>query len=962
MSRSYVALDIETTGLDPHRDAIIEVAAVRFSDGDVLGQFSSLVNPERAVPAKIVHLTGIDPHQLVSAPPAHEAVRRLLRFVGSDPVVGHSIGFDLAFLSRYDGLADNRVIDTFELSTILLPHMARHSLQHLAEQLAISSADAHRALGDAEASMRLFLTLREVARALAPQILEQIVALGRRSGWQQAAFFEDMLREHLQRPLGASIGQQIFAKGLLSERPSLLAGTRPEAAPDLEPRDPPTPLNIASIRAALEPGGQLADAIPGYELRPEQMAMLEAVTGAINAGRHLAVEAGTGVGKSLAYLLPAMLYASLNDERFVISTHTINLQEQLFGKDIPQVAAALQLPVRLALLKGRNNYICLSRLNTASNRATITAEQALALAKIISWLPSTATGDRTELFLNTPAERALWSQVCADEAWCQGERCSQKWRGNCFFQRARAAANKAHIIVVNHALLTTDATMESRILPEYNHLVVDEAHQLEQACTRTLRLELTAPGLRETLRDIIYWESGTTGGPLAAIQHLPVLKKNAPAGLDKQIATLTETIVNVQPQIDTAASALESCANSLLPRRTPERSFGEQRRITEKERAQAEWRGLIDAWEPVSRLLRRAVALATEVVRLLPTKGDDDPAVEYSQALAAAARGLEQVATNFDEVIASPDPANVYWLTTQDLTGTPVLNRVPLSVAESLAETIFRQKRSVILTSATLATDSTFDYFAQQVGVEHYESLRVGSPFDYRRNTLVCVAADVPEPRHPGHQRAIEQAIFELARATGGRLMALFTSNSQLRLTSRALVRPLEQEGILVYSQSEGGSRNQLLQGFKSAERAVLLGTRSFWEGVDVPGEALSCLVMVKLPFMVPDDPLVAARGERFRDAFNEYLLPEAILTFRQGFGRLIRSKSDRGVFVLLDSRVRSKAYGQQFIHSLPDCTFVDGPTSALPDRARAWLDGNGPAAPSGASRPARPSSSGGVH
>ena len=939
MPRSYVALDIETTGLDANRDAIIEIAAIRFSDAGSLGHFSSLVNPERAVPAKIVHLTGIDPRQLVRAPLAHEATRRLAKFVGGDVVVGHSIGFDAAFLSHYDVLTGNRLIDTFELSTILLPHMARHSLQHLVEQLQIGSDSSHRALADAEASMRLFLSLQEVARSLAPPVLEQIVSLGRRSGWQQAAFFEDMLREQLQRPLGTSIGQQLFAKGLLDQRgPLAAAARRPEAVPDIEPRRPPSLLDPDAIRGGLEPGGQLASAMPGYELRQEQLAMLEAVTRAINLGKHLAVEAGTGVGKSLAYLLPALQFAALNDERFVISTHTINLQEQLFSKDIPQVAQALNLPVRLALLKGRSNYLCLARLHAVSNRERMSPEQALALAKIVSWLPGTATGDRTELFLNTPAERHLWGQVCSDQAWCGGERCPQRWRGNCFFQQARATASKAHVVVVNHALLTTDAIMDSRVLPEYEHLIVDEAHQLESACTRTLHLELTVAGLRELTRDIVTFESGTIGGPLAQIQSLS-RKPKAPAGLSTQVAALVEDMGSVQPLLDNLASALDACAGGLLPSRGSERSGYEQRRITDRERTQAEWRNLTEAWKPGSRLLRRAVGTVAEVSRILAPGGEDDPLAEPTQALAAAGRDLEEQIDAMDEVIASPSPENVYWLATQDQAGTPVLNRVPLSVAETLGQTLFGKKRCVILTSATLATDESFDYFAEQVGLEGHEALRVGSPFDYRRSTLVCVATDVPEPRHPGHQRAVEQAIFDLARATGGRLMALFTSTSQLRATSRALARPLEQEGILVYSQTDGSSRNQLLQGFRSAERAVLLGTRSFWEGVDVPGDALSCLVMVKLPFMVPDDPLVAARGERFRDSFNEYLLPEAILTFRQGFGRLIRSKSDRGVFVLLDSRVRSKAYGAHFIKALPDCTFVSDPASGLPERARAWLD-----------------------
>jgi len=939
MPRFYVALDIETTGLDPREDAIIEVGAIRFTDSGPANSFASLVNPGRPVPAKIVHLTGIDTRALQSAPPVWEVARRLDRFVGDDTIVGHSIGFDLAFLERHSVLAGNRKIDTFELSTILLPHVDRHSLQHLTSALALGSDGEHRALADSEAAMRLFLALREAALSLPASLLEQVVSLGRRSGWEQSVFFEDALREQLQRPSGTSIGQQLFAKGVLHEQRSLLHGVGDDDTLAVEPIDPPLRLDVTALCARLQPGGQLASSLAAYEHRPQQVDMARAVATAFNDGHHLVAEAGTGVGKSLAYLLPAMQYAGLNNDRVVISSHTINLQEQLYGKDIPQVAGTLATPVRVAILKGRGNYVCPVRLRSQANRPTMSADQALGLAKVIVWLPSTATGDRSELFLNTPTERQLWQQVCSDDAWCHGERCGERHRGNCFFSRARSGATKAHVVIVNHALLTTDAAAESRAIPEYNHLIVDEAHQLEGACTRALRLELALGALREALRGIVSWEKGTIGGPLPAIQHGLSRRQNVESRLGQDIGSLTDLIGGMLTAVDGLASALDSCAAVLLPRhRSGERAGSEQRRITERERGGDEWHGLVSAWEPISRQGRRAVTLAQEVVRGAQAGGSDTALTEQTQALVVAGRLLLAQVDALDEVIASPKPDNVYWLSTQEPAGVVVLNRAPVSVGEFLGKSLFSAKRTVVLTSATLATDGAFDYFASQVGLDNYRSVSVGSPFDYRHSTLVSVATDIPEPRNPGHQQAIERALLELAKALGGRLMALFTSNSQLRLTTRGLQRLLEQEGILLYSQSDGTSRNALLDGFKSADRAVLLGTRSFWEGVDVPGDALQCLAMVKLPFMVPDDPLVAARSERFTDSFDGYLLPEAILTFRQGFGRLIRTKTDRGVFVLLDSRVRTKGYGQRFLRALPDCTFYDGPIATIPERAAWWL------------------------
>lgn len=936
MPRQYVALDLETTGLDPQRDAIIEVGAVRFGDGGPVRRFSSLVNPGRSLPAKIQHLTGIAPDDLAAAPPVWEVMRQLADFVGNDAVIGHSIGFDASFLSRYNILQRNRIIDTFELSTILLPHMARHSLQHLVGELDLASHSAHRALDDAEAAMRLFQALREAALSLPIALLEQVVSLGRRSNWQQADFFEDILREQLRRPVRTSIAQQLAGKGGIGPGALLLGAEAPQRHPQIEPRRPPEPLDTRELAAALEPGGRVAAAMSAYEHRPQQVEMLRAVCQAFNDGRHLAIEAATGVGKSLAYLLPAMVFARTNRDRVLISTHTINLQEQLYTKDIPQLARALGIEPRVALLKGRNNYLCPARLQSLVDRQSLLAEQALALAKILVWIPNTATGDRAELFLNTASERGVWQQVCSDLAWCNGETCRYRQQGRCFFQQARQTAQQAEVVIVNHSLLAMDACLEAGSLPEYDHLIVDEAHHFQAACTNALRLELTFSQFHDVLGDVLSEERGNDSGALAVIRHaLQRMRQRAGRALE-DCDRLSEALEALTSHIDAAASSLELCAERLLG--STGRSYTQQRRITARERATAEWSRLVECWTAAAKAASVVAGLLEEIRRQAVGLGLEEDLAEPLQVAAANARQLRELVATFGEVIATPAEAYVYWLSARDVGEAVALNRAPISVAESLGELLFSQKRTVVLTSATLTTAGSFDYFLQQVGLDSARTVTVGSPFDFRSSTLVCIARDVPEPRHPGHQKAIEEAILRLARATGGRLMALFTSYSQLKQTTRSLSRPLEEENILLYSQSEGGSRNQLLEGFKSADRAVLLGTRSFWEGVDVPGDALQCLVMAKLPFMVPDDPIVAARSEQYADPFNQYLLPEAILTFRQGFGRLIRTQTDRGAFVVLDSRVRTKAYGGSFLRSLPDCTFIEGTMDSIPEKVVLWL------------------------
>jgi len=937
MPRTYVVIDLETTGLDPEFDAIIEVGAIRFSDTGVLDKFSSHVRPGRAVSAKILHLTGIDERNLQNAPPASEVVRQLARFVGDDIVVGHSVEFDIAFLAKHGVLTRNRTIDTFELSTILMPHASRHSLSHLARDLDLDLTSAHRALADADATMKLFLQLKRAAKALPLPVLRQIADLGKRGRWRQGVFFADVIRELNEQARGMSIGQQLFAKGAFGESPNLPRSHPLEAQSPIRVRSSYKELDVGRLRTSLEPGGELSTSTPSYEHRPEQVEMLDAVGTLFNEGGCLLVEAGTGVGKSLAYTIPAVVYSHANNTRVVISTNTINLQEQLYAKDIPQVADALGLPVRVAVLKGRNNYLCLFRLRTLQGQPTLSKSQALALAKVLAWLPGTTTGDRSELSLNTPAERQVWQQICSDSSWCAGELCPDRQNGSCFFHRARSYAENAHLVVVNHSLLAADSEVENRILPEYDHLIVDEAHQLENAATRFLHMQLTTFDLRDSLRAILRPHGSRQSGFLPLIAQATDGTGKGHGSSSRDIESATEAILETYPLIDSLNALLRQFARVKGANAQEASTDSEytRRRLTPENRNSGDWRDVVLQWKLISRQCRRAMVHLEELYSRLR---DANTGSTLYQGLGSAIRYLRHQVDTFDEIIASPSPEHVYWLSVRQPTSTPVLNCAPISVASRFGEALFGQKRCVILTSATLSTDGSFDYFAHQIGATGYAGLKVGSPFDYRHSTLVCTATDIPEPRQPGHQRAIERSITRLAAAVGGKLMALFTSRSQLRATTRNVTRPLESAGILTYSQSDGVSRSQLLESFMSSERAVLLGTRSFWEGVDIPGNSLKCLVMVKLPFPVPDDPVTAARSEQYSDPFNEYLLPEAILTFRQGFGRLIRSKTDRGVFVILDSRVRSRRYGSRFLRALPDCTFYDGTVEAIAQRAVTWL------------------------
>jgi len=409
MNRIYVALDLETTGLNPERDAITEIGVVKFRDEQVLDTWSSLVNPQRSIPYRIQQLTGITQEDVDSAHPLPSVMGTLLSFIKDYPIVGHSVSFDLGFLKHQGLFLGNRTIDTFELAGILLPHVARYSLGKLAEALNIHFPTRHRALEDALATKDLFLALVEQASKLDLSVIQEINRLATRVDWPLRQVFRDLERSKARSAFVGSIGQQLLAKGALDGKGSLSLLTREDGRP-LKPSLERKPVDEDELAATLEDGGLFAQNFPGYEYRPQQVEMLRLVAQAFNESHHLLVEAGTGTGKSVAYLLPAACFAAQNGERVVISTNTINLQDQLYGKDIPDLQRILPFEFKATFLKGRSNYICLRRLAAFRRSGPSSTEEMRLLAKILVWLPSTVTGDRAELFMPNYKERAIWGR------------------------------------------------------------------------------------------------------------------------------------------------------------------------------------------------------------------------------------------------------------------------------------------------------------------------------------------------------------------------------------------------------------------------------------------------------------------------------------------------------------------------------------------------------------------------
>jgi len=932
--RTYLALDLVTTGLDANRDAIIEIGAVCFQGERILDRFVTFVNPQRKIPLRIQQITGIRNSDVEAAPTLAQVMPELLAFVGGDvsALVAHNAPFDLGFL-RAAGIHFHRpALDTFELATMLLPNLASYSLGELCRVLAVPLSAAHRALGDAEATAHLFMQLETVMGLLPPATLQMLVNSGQGIEWPPLLLFEAALRRHEQNATGrfslssptAPPRDDYASEGLIADTSNAWQSIAP-----------------AQIEAYFAPQGPLAQHMgAAYELRSGQVQMATHVIEALNTGDHLLIEAGTGTGKSLAYLLPAALWSVANGRRVVIATYTIALQDQLISKELPQVQALLATTVHTqpngVLLKGRSHYLCVRRLHAWRTSHQLSPAELSLLAKVLIWLPTTTTGDGDELFLPTAADRAIWARLCSDPATCTPERCGEAD----FFWQARRRADSAHLLVVNHALLLADLAAGGRVLPPYSHLIVDEAHHLEEAATEqfTYRVDW-----KITQALLARWSSESD---LVAALRQAAAHRHQP----DVVALLGELTSKAQRAIGAVRDFAETLLHFALDQVEMRREAGYAQRLglDSRLRVQPVWSELELGWENVAARLRTLLAQGSAVMRLLQETHwwQTEPFATLLGEVQSIHERLTELVTQVDAMIHQPNsadqPAAVTWLELNEAGNAVGLAVAPLSVNLLLEKELLHQQRSAIFTGATLRTGSGFGFLRDRLGLWDVPAITVESPFDYQTSTLLYLPTDLPQPNHPNYQAAVEAAIIAAAGAAGGRTLALFTSYVHLRSTANAIRLPLDQLGITLLQQGVG-SRNRLLREYRATERAVLLGTRSFWEGIDLPGDELHCLLIVRLPFAVPSDPLVAARSADLDDPFTDFTLPDAILRFRQGFGRLIRRATDRGVITVLDSRLWQKEYGRAFMDSLPTCSVRRAPLSNLGGEIDGWLHGQEP-------------------
>lgn len=643
---------------------------------------------------------------------------------------------------------------------------------------------------------------------------------------------------------------------------------------------------VERVRGIFAEDGLLAKA-RNFEYRPQQQAMAAAVAQALEEEHHLVVEAGTGVGKSLAYLVPAILFALEKKKKAIISTHTINLQEQLLHKDIPIVKKILPVEFEAALMKGRQNYLCPRRLERAIQNATElfnTTEQA-DLARLADWARTTTDGTLSDLPIEPDPK--VWVQVCSEAHLCTVKTCGQNSR--CFFQQARRRLLSADVVVINHTLLfmllgspeEQEEREEGYLFPN-DFIIFDEAHTVEQVASRQIGIGISQYGLRATIQRLYNARSK---------KGLFTVTRDA-AGV-----TLAASLVE---EADRFFDAIDERANF---------KKGRECRVREADFVDDQITGRLAALQ----------ARIIEVVRKTEDEFLKAELTELGRRIADAREGisifLQQSAEEY-----------VYWVertgkAAQNIT----LNAAPIDVAPVLRRMLFRDECTSVMTSATLAVGRPdLLYFRRRIGADEAEPLQLGSPFDFEKQMKVFVVRKMPDPRDEAYSAALAEWIARFVEDTDGRAFVLFTSYRSMQLLAGEMENFFVRQKMNLLVQGKGAPRSQLLEQFKNTPRSVLFGTDSFWMGVDVPGDALSNVIITRLPFAVPDHPLTEAKLEliqaRGGDAFTEYSLPEAILKFRQGVGRLIRTKSDSGIVVVLDNRIVTKTYGRAFLKALPEC------------------------------------------
>ncbi len=748
----------------------------------------------------------------------------------------------------------------------------------------------------------------------------------------------------------------------------------------VEPMKPPKlqPLSEKKLLDILSQNGKISKFLINYEERVPQLDMLKESIAAFNHNKISIVEAGTGTGKTLAYLIPAAEWALKNNERVVVSTHTINLQEQIINKDIPIIKSIFdEDEIKAVLVKGRRNYLCLRKSHTAEDEPELFAdEDSEELQQLLDWAFTTKTGDLSDISPQ-PSWR-VWEKIHSSGETCFRARCP--YFRECFVLRARRNAASANILVTNHSLLFSDIAIraetgsmsDSTILPKYNRIIFDEAHNIEEVATDHFGSSVSKGYYLRTLNLLHRRTRGKETGSLNAFVSQLLKSKRKPDRNEEKL--IDDLIVQVQSVAQTDIATLRFSVNdtfewlstNLLEKNKDDRG-SVQYRITPERRKTEFWTDITEKLNLLKKKTRKFVSALSKIIKEI-----DGISIENEKLIGALldvksnVEKLKSFADTIDLVCTDENENFVNWLEAKvSNTYTFVsVNRAPLTIVDSMISEVYEKFPTIIMTSATLSSRNKFDFFHARTGIKKYKTMLkstneetkrarpvteviLPTPFDYKKQAIVAIPTDVDisfYQRNPesasGHD--LKDAVMSLLEVSNGSAFVLFTSYGLLKKTARELEDKIDEAGMNLLVQGEG-NRSELLKRFRSESNSVLFGTDSFWAGVDVTGDALCSVIITKLPFRVPTEPVIEARSESIDahggNAFMEYTIPMAVLKFRQGFGRLIRSKSDFGMVAILDRRVIDKFYGKWFLQSLPESVQLTGNLEELAEASGTFFD-----------------------
>ncbi|MCU6795784.1 ATP-dependent DNA helicase DinG [Paenibacillus sp. WQ 127069] len=943
----FAVLDFETTGSQT-TDRIIQVGLVIIVDDTITDRYTSLVNPGVSIPSSIISLTGIDDEMVKDAPELDTVMARMVPLLQDCVLVGHAIAFDLSFLQRaldehgYFAF-DGKVLDTIDALRVLFPSLSSFQLSMVCNSFGIEHERPHQADSDAEVTALLWIRCLQRFQELSLLTLQRLSMVFDEAttdfGWfvREMIMFKEMFAGE-EEPAGQNYRQFTLAVKDWGEEDSVREEKDLLTLPD----------DFAVFFAQLKQA--LKERFTAYEDREAQEIMLAEVEAAFEQERHLMIEAGTGTGKSLGYLIPSLFYGLKHDKKMLVSTHTINLQEQIRERDIPLLMDLFPVGFRAAVFKGRSHYLCLRKFETKMGQQDFEhgKEDRLTAGQMLVWLSETEHGDDEELHFSGKGAQ-FWHSVASDSDSCLNRACP--WFKKCFYHRARNNASNADLVITNHSMLFTDTKAESRLLPSYKHLVIDEAHHFEEVASKHLGIEVVYGAFVGTL----WWlyKDSRNG-------QLPILSSRlSRADGEKGLAwsQILDAMLPVLLQIKEEWDELTDLLFQLVSTRSDPSQQTEGGQLVyrlKKDDKPPSWDKLLVLEENMYLKLTEILKKLDKVLNEVKDQQEVLDVQGLVTDISGSVKELYRLRDNLHFFMALTDDNYVYWLEAGTSKSKSIqLISVPVDVSPMLQEHFFEAKDSVIMTSATLSVGKSFDYTCEQLGLNTNEpeaklkTVQLQSPFNYRQQALVAIPRDFPSIRsNSGDKHFLDnlsQSLAEVALETKGRMLVLFTSNRMLKLTHAALKEKLSPFGIGVLGQGvDSSNRSKLTRLFQNSPSSVLLGTSSFWEGVDIPGDALTCLAIVRLPFQPPNHPLVEAKMENLKklnlNPFMKLSVPQAVIRFKQGFGRLVRTAKDKGIVIIYDTRVIDSTYGKYFLYSLPGPKIEHMPTNQLVGRIKQWM------------------------